>query len=177
MKNINLELNRILTLMEVKNSGSLPLLNEGMEMLTQIENLDVNTQSEIKKNISSIFNPIIQRLSSSGCFKPKNYPIIYDLSKGTLCAIIIICIIVGTEGVGATQIAAICWALQCTFDIYDKVDELSENQTKYQALKAECDKLGICSRTDFDSIYNSYQKTLNNPLEGVNSTITNLLSL
>jgi hypothetical protein len=178
MKNINLELNRILTLMEVRDKVSLPLLNEGQQaLLNSMQNLDAETQSEIKQKIETAFDPIIQTLRKSGCFMPKKYPIIYDLSKGALCAIIIICIIVGTEGIGATQIAAICWALQCTFDIYDKVDALSGDQTKYQSLVRECNSLGKCSKTDFNSIYNGYQKTLNDPLQSAGRTITNLLGM
>jgi len=173
MKNLSLELNRILTLMEVKDSSSLPLLSESEQMISNaLSKLDEKTKSEIQKSTSNFFDDVINRVQK--CYNPNDYPILHSIAYNALCAVIIICILIGTEGLGAMAIAGLCWALQCSMEIIKDFMALDKNSRNYKALVKEYTKISKCAGQDFSKLFLPFSSTVVTSSEGMTQSIKDI---
>jgi hypothetical protein len=155
MQNLNAELSRMLTLMEVKNNSSLPLLYESEQMIANVlGKLDEKTKLKIRQETSTMFDSVMDRIRK--CYNPNKYPIIESIAYSSLCVIIVICVIIATDGIGAIAIASICWALQCSMSIFKQVMALDKNSTNYKALVKECGNISKCAGEDFRALGKSF---------------------
>jgi hypothetical protein len=175
MKNLNAELSRMLTLMEVKNNSSLPLLYESEQMIANVlGKLDEKTKLKIRQDTSNMFDSVMDRIRK--CYDPNKYPILESIVHNTFCAVIVICVIIGTEGIGAIAIASICWALQCSMDIIKKFMALDSNSTTYKSLVKEYGTISKCAGEDFRALAKSFSKmTVTGPM-GMTQTIKDIFT-
>jgi len=118
MKNLNSELNRILTLMEVKDKSSLPLLNESMEILNQIENLDSETKDLVMSKLAEPFkNNLNMKDLDLSCLSADKIPNLYNAGITSACAIAAIFFVVETYGAGTLVISSLMYAVGCAFTV------------------------------------------------------------
>ena len=176
MKNLSLELNRILTLMEVKGDSNLPLLVESEQMiLNVVDKLDEKTKLEIQKTTSDLFDDVMKRVKE--CYNPNDYPELYKLAYTSLCAVIIICIIISTEGLAVVDIMAIAYGLQCSMELVKQYLALDKNTFAYKRLKKEYKRLSKCANQDFPILTKKFSESVTTSPEGMIRTIKDIFGL
>lgn len=141
MKNLNSELSRILTLMEVKNNDSLPLLNESAELLNQIENLDNQKFNLVMDKLSEPFkNTIDLKNLDLSCLSSDKIPNLYNAGITSACAIAALAFVVETAGVGTLVVSSLMYAIGCALTVAQLSTIISKaggNETlKTEAIKA-----------------------------------------
>lgn len=116
---------------------------------------DIDTDADLSMEIDKaeeLFNNIKQKIESEGCWDLNEYPYLYELVGASLCAVIIVCIIIATEGLSAPAIAGIAWAVGCALDDIKELQALAKEGETSTGVKTEAYKLLDCMGIDYDTV-------------------------